>query len=117
MPNDQKTLEYRVRESWRIRACTAGLCVGAQTFLFGTGIAMPIALNSAWMAALAALPAAALVTAVCRRVLKQTYALEQPDRAGKGARALHVLLALTLLANCVFALSALVSFAQQSLIG
>lgn len=117
MPIDQKTLEYRVRESWRVRACTAGLCVGAQTFLFGTGVAMPVTLNSAWIAALAVLPAAAWITAACRRTLNRVFSQDEPQKVRRGFRALHLLLALTLLFNCVFALSALVSFAEQTLIG
>lgn len=118
MPNDQTAIERRVRASWRARACTAGLCVGAQTFLFGTGIAMPIALNGAWIAALAVLPSAALVTAACRhRLMKSMTESAQNENRKRATCALHILLALTLLLNAVFALVALVSFAQQSLIG
>lgn len=110
MQNDQAVLESRVRACWRVRACAAGLCVGMQVFLFGSGIAMPLALGGAWIASLAVLPMAALTAAVCRR------ALVSPARAGKPAGALHLLLALTLLANAAFALCALVSLARQTLL-
>ncbi|MGN0775538.1 MAG: hypothetical protein ACI4MM_02555 [Candidatus Ventricola sp.] len=104
------TLESRVRASWRVQACAAGLCAGTQVFLFGTGIAMPIALCSAWIASLAALPMAALTAAVCRR------ALALPRRTGKLTGAPHLLLALTLLTNAALALSAMVSLAGQTLL-
>lgn len=113
MQNDPTTLaklDSRVRACWRVRACAAGLCVGAQVFLFGSGVAMPVALGSAWIAALAALPAAALTVAVCRR------ALTLPPRAGKLRGALHLLLAFTLLCNAAFALCALVSLTGQTLL-
>jgi len=102
-----KTVEHRALESWRARACAAGMSVGAQVFLFGTGIAMPLALNSAWIAGLAALPAAALVTAMCRKKTKKRKT---------SSRAACVLLAVTLLGNCVFAVAALVNFAEQTLL-
>ena len=108
MPKDQTVTERRIFESWRARACTAGLCVGTQIFLFGTGLAMPVSLNSAWIAALIVLPFSALLTAisckkgvVCGRIM---------------SRAALILLALTLLANAVFAAAALVSFAEQTLL-
>ena len=103
-------IESRVRESWRVRSCAAGLCVGAQIFLFGTGVAVPIALNSAWIASLAALPLAALTAALCRR------AQTAPKKDGGFARALYVLLALTLLANAAFALASLLGFVEQTLL-
>ena len=107
MPKDMKIAERRALESWRARACAAGMSVGAQVFLFGTGIAMPLALNSAWIAALAALPVSALVTAMCR---KKTKKKRKPSRTA------CVLLAVTLLGNCVFAVAALVNFAEQTLL-
>ena len=108
-----------MRACWRVRACAAGLCVGAQIFLFGSGIAMPVALGSAWIAALAALPAAALTTAVCRKKLDQDFLQrekEHPRKDRRGSRILHALLALTLLLNAAFALGALVSLAEQTLL-
>lgn len=110
MQNDQARLEGRVRASWRVQACAAGLCVGAQIFLFGTGVAMPVTLCSAWIASLSALPMAALTAAVCRR------ALVSPRRTGKLTAALHLLLSLTLLASAAFALCGLVSLAGQTLV-
>jgi len=107
LPNDQTVAEYRVRESWRARACAAGLSVGAQVFLFGTGVAMPLALSSAWIAALPVLPFSAAATALCRRRAENGRALSKPA---------CLLLALTLLLNAVFALSALVGFAEQTLL-
>ena len=104
------TLESRVRASWRVQACAAGLCAGTQVFLFGTGIAMPIALGGAWIASLAALPAAALTAAVCRR------ALTLPQTHGRLTGALYFLLALTLLLNAAFTLCGLVSLAGQTLL-
>lgn len=100
-------VEHRVREGWRSRACAAGMSVGTQVFLFGTGAAMPIALNSAWIAALAVLPVSAVVTAVCCKMSSKKRAF---SRSG------CILLALTLLANAVFAISALVGFAEQTLL-
>lgn len=102
--------DSRVRACWRVRGCAAGLCVGAQIFLLGTGVAMPLALGGAWIASLAALPMAALTAAVCRR------ALVSPRRTGKRTAALYILLALTLLLCAAFALCALVSLAGQTLL-
>lgn len=110
MQNDQARLESRVRASWRVRACAAGLCVGAQVFLFGSGVAMPVTLGSAWIAALVALPASALTVALCRR------ALTLPAKAGKRTAALHLLLSFTLLCNAAFALCALISLTGQTLL-
>ena len=98
--------DSRVRACWRVRGCAAGLCVGAQIFLLGTGVAMPLALGGAWIASLAALPMAALTAAVCRR------ALVSPRRTGRLTAALHLLLALTLLLCAAFALCALVKKRQ-----
>lgn len=102
--------DSRVRACWRVRGCAAGLCVGAQIFLLGTGVAMPLALGGAWIASLAALPMAALTAAVCRR------ALVSPRRTGKCTAALYLLLTLTLLSCAAFALCALVSLAGQTLV-
>lgn len=110
MQDDQARLNGRVRACWRVRSCAAGLCVGAQIFLFGTGVAMPIALGGAWIASLSALPMAALTAAVCRR------ALTLPESRGRLTGALYLLLALTLLANAAFALTALIDLAGQTLL-
>lgn len=110
MPEDQRTIENRVRASWRVRACTAGLCTGAQVFLLGTGAAMPLALNGAWIASLCALPAAALVALCGRR------ACAAPRRDGPLSRALFLLLGATLLLCAVFALASLVNLAGETLL-
>ena len=108
MPRDQTVTERRMLESWRARACAAGLCVGAQIFLFGTGVAMPISLNSAWIAAFLSLPFSVFITIACRR---KRIDYDQPS-----SRAALVILALVLLLNAVFAAAALVSFAEQTLL-
>lgn len=105
----------RVLASWRIRADTAALCVGAQVFCVGTGVLEPVSLNAAWLAALCAIPAAALL-ALCARCALAA----QRERSGTAptpfSRVLHALLALTLLgcglAQCV----ALAGLAQQTLL-
>lgn len=108
MPKDQTIIHRRVIESWRARACAAGLCVGAQIFLFGTGVVMPITLNSAWIAALLSLPFCALAALVCRK--------KRIVYDGLLSRAALVLLSLVLLLNAVFAAAALVNFAEQTLL-
>ena len=113
MPNPSEKpsrLERRVRQSWRAQACAAGLCVGTQVFLLGTGAAMPLALNSAWIASLTVLPCAVLIAALCRR------AHLQKRKNDRFSRALHALLAATLFLNAVFAAAALIEFAQQTLL-
>lgn len=108
MPKDQTTVNRRVLESWRARACAAGLCVGAQIFLFGTGIAMPLSLNSAWIAAILSLPFSALITIACRR---KGFLYGYPS-----SRKALFLLALTLLLHAVFAAATLVNFAEHTLL-
>ena len=100
--------ERRALESWRARACAAGLCIGAQIFLFGTGAAMPISLNSAWIAALFSLPFSALSAIACR---KKCLAYGNPV-----SRTALILLSVTLLLNAVFSAAALVNFAEQTLL-
>ena len=100
--------EHRVCACWRVHACTAGLCAGAQLFLLGSGVALPLARNAAWIAALAALPAGALTAALCRRALVR--------RPGSGRRVADLLLALTLLLCAVTALCALISLSAQTLL-
>lgn len=111
MPNEKNRMrEQRIRASWRARACTAGLCVGAQIFLAGCGVGMPLSLSSAWLAALPALVFAAWLVVRCRR------RLDAPARRGRFACAWHVLLALALLGCSAFAALSLVSFAQATLV-
>lgn len=117
-PDERSTVRARVRAAWRTRACAAGLCVGAQVFLLGAGVAMPLALNAAWLASLAALPMTALIVWACRSALcaqaRRRAAAENP-RPGL-ARALHVLLAAVMLLCCAFAVVSLVNLAEQSLL-
>lgn len=108
MPNGKTKLESRVKESYRVRACAAGMSVGAAIFLFGTGVAMPLALDSAWLAALCALPVCALAAWASREIAAGKR--ERPSRAG------YALLAFVLFGNAVFAASALVNFAEQTLL-
>lgn len=98
-------MDDRTWGSWRVRACAAGLCVGAQVFLSGCTIGMPLALTGAWLCALPALPFAAWLCARSRRVL-----------IGKGlSRTGYLLLALVLGISGAFALLSLVHFAAQTL--
>ena len=108
MPKDQAAIERRIFESWRARACAAGLCVGAQIFLFGTGIVMPIALNSTWLCAMISLPFPIFITIASR---KKSIIYDSPV-----SRAALIMLTITLLANAVFASAALISFAEQTLL-
>ena len=110
--SDQDMRAQRVRAAWRVRACAAAMAVGAQAFLFGAGVVMPLCLNAVWLAALAALPAAALAAAVCRRALMRG-GLNRPVKA---VRALHLLLCASFLACAVFAIISLVNLAEQSLL-
>lgn len=102
-------LRGRVHAAWRTRACSAALAAGAQVFLLGSGVAMPLCLNSAWIASLAALPACAAVVWGCRRALLRG-AEPLPYRVG------YVLLALTLDTGAALALAALVSLAEHALL-
>lgn len=104
--NPTKTAERRIGASCRARACAAGLCVGAQLFLAGCAVGMPLALGSAWIAALPALPLSAWITSRCHRALQQTEMYSRP---------VYTLLAVSLLLCSAFALAAMVSFAAQTL--
>ena len=108
MPKEQTVTERRMMESWRTQACAAGLCVGAQIFLFGTGVAMPISLNSAWIAALISLPFSAIAVIACQ---KKCLAY-----GNSASRIALILLAITLFLNAVFSAAALVNFAEQTLL-
>ncbi|MBQ7885887.1 MAG: hypothetical protein IJ313_03235 [Clostridia bacterium] len=112
MPNDrtqQTAREQRIRASWRTRACAAGLCVGAQIFLAGCAVGMPLALSSAWLAALPALLLCAWLVLRSRRALLRSAQTGFPSRAG------YALLALSLLACASFALASVTVFAAQTL--
>lgn len=118
---ESQILKARVLAAWRTRASAASICVGAQVFLFGSGIAMPLCLNSAWLSSLASLPAAALITLCCRSSYFQRYTdssslSKEADHPKDGGRLFHILLALTLTANAILALVALLSLAEQTLL-
>ena len=98
----------RLRSSFRARACAAGLCAGAQVLLLGTGAAMPFSLNAAWLAALAAPPAAALAAVLCRKRLVQSLSGMRPSRAGS------LCAALSLLICAVFSVSGLLNLCEQT---
>ena len=98
-------LERRVLACWRTRASMAGLCAGVLVFLLGAGAAVPLSLNAAWLASLAALPACVLAAWAARR--RMGVRMMRP-------RAL--LLALVLELGAVFLLASLVCLAGQSLI-
>lgn len=101
------TRQRRVRALWRTRACAAGLCVGTQLFLSGCAVGMPLALSSAWLAAIPAFPFAAWLTARSRRALLQP--------AGKGIRLGYAFLFAALLGCAGFALLSMTGFAAQTL--
>ena len=105
MPNMHDDVqERRVRAAFHTRACAAGLCVGAQLFLAGCAVGMPLALSSAWLAALPALPLAAWLT------LRSRLALLHPK-----ARAGYGVLCAAMLACAAFALLSITGFAGQTL--
>lgn len=101
------TRQRRMRALWRTRACAAGLCVGTQLFLSGCAVGMPLALSSAWLAAIPVFPFAAWLTARSRRALTQT--------AGKAIRLGYAFLFAALLGCAGFALLSMTAFAAQTL--
>ena len=111
MPNNPTNLnlpEQRIRASWRTRAVAAGWCVGAQIFLSGCAVGLPLALNGTWLASLASLPFCAWLVSRCVRHLRTGQS--HHSRAG------YLLLAVSLLGCGVFACSSLVVFAAQTLV-
>ena len=106
MPQNDESTERRIRESWRVHACAAGLCAGAQVFLLGAGVAVPLCGNSAWIAALSAVPSSAAMAMLARRRI----ARGNMGRAGSG------ILALSCLLCAVFASAALCALAAKSLL-
>lgn len=91
---------------WRMRACSAGLCAGAQVYLMGAGVIAPICGNSAWLASLAAVPSCALAAALCRKRIAD----RRLTRAGAA------LLAAACFCLAVFACSSLTVLAGHSLL-
>ena len=93
----QSQRSARIRESFRVRASAAGICVGAQVFIMGAGAAAPLSLNAAWIAALSSMPAAGIAAAAY-----DSYSV------------FTLLVCAALLACCVAALSALMNLAEQT---
>jgi len=106
LPQKNEAAERRIRESFRMQAVCAGLFTGVQVYLLGAGVAVPLCANSAWIASLVCVPAAALFAALAVRRLAR----------GGAARAGLCLLSLCCFLSSVFSCSALVSMAQQSLL-
>lgn len=110
MPNGTNdTHKRRIHAAWRTRACAAGLCMGTQIFLAGCAVGMPLALSSAWLAAIPALPFGAWLVMRCHR------ALLQPAPAGIRLRIRSFALFAALLGCAAFALASMTGFAAQTL--
>ncbi len=106
MPNEKNSMcEQRILAAWRTRACAASLCVGAQIFLSGCAVGMPLALNSAWLAAIPTLAFCAWLVLRCHRVLL----------APRLMRVHGCLLFAVLLGCAAFALTSMTGFAAQTL--
>ena len=73
----------RIRAAYSGRAWAAALAVGLSVYALGAGAAVPVCLNSAWLASLAVWPAAALGAAASGKLLKK----ETISRALCGAAA------------------------------
>ena len=97
----------RVRAAWRVHAASVAATFGASVFALGALVALPLCLNSAWLSALAALPAAALAGCMARRLLL---------RRGSLPRAWVACLALTQLAVAAFLFFAVVALARETLL-
>lgn len=106
----KKPIAARVRASFRARACTAGLCAGAQIFLAGCAVGMPLTLSSTWLASLSALPLAGWLVWRSRRTLLV------PVQTGHRTRAGYILLFISLLASAAFSLVSLTVFSAQTLV-
>lgn len=107
-PTPKTALEQRVQSSYRARACAAGLCVGAQVFLAGCAVGMPLSLGGAWLASLPALLLAVWISGRCA-----------PASSGHDApksRMFYLLLCAALLLSGAFAAASMVCFAGQTLI-
>jgi len=90
-----------------MHACTAALCTGVQIYLVGCGAAMSLSLSGAWIASLAALPAAVLIALRCRAL---------HARGGFSSRISCLLLSAVLLFCAVYALGATAAFTGQTLL-
>lgn len=99
-----------MRSSYRARACAAGLCVGAQVFLAGCAVGMPLSLGSAWLASLPAVLLSAWITGRCRSALASAKQNEPKSRL------FYLPLCAALLLSGAFAAASMVCFAGQTLI-
>lgn len=106
MRKDDAVFKRRALASRRMQACAAGLCAGVEGFLLGAGLAVPVSVNSAWLAALVSVPVCALLAAVCRGWLARRRLM----RIGAA------LMAAAQLAHAVFACAALASLAEKTLL-
>lgn len=100
-------LEERIRAAYRVRACAAGIACGAQIFVVGAGLLIPISLNAAYLAALPALILCAPAAFFVRKRLVQGRPLGKTPL---------LLLCLMLLFSCTVLLCAAVVFTQQTLL-
>ena len=100
------TSAQRIRACYRVQAAAASLSVGAMTYALGAGVAMPLCLNAAWLAALPVLPACILLCIVSRRMLVRRSA----------ARLMHAISALLLGGCALFVCVALMSLAKETLL-
>ena len=107
MPNSD-----RVRAAFQARAALCAFACGAQTFLIGTGVCIPLSLNAAYLAVLPSLALAACCAVLARKRLARGFSI--PPK--KSAKALRLLLAGTLLACCCFQLTGLLLLALSSLL-
>ncbi|MBQ8617577.1 MAG: hypothetical protein IJ418_08675 [Clostridia bacterium] len=113
MPNHQEKKtehERRVLASFRVRACAAGLCAGAQIYLAGCAVGMPLTLGSAWLAALAALALCVWITVRCHRTLARY------SQKGTVSRPAYAFVAAALLLSAAFSLSSMVCYAGETLV-
>ena len=100
-----RSIEQRTRAAYRARACAAGVACGAQIFAVGTGLAVPLALNAAYGAAVPAL------------LLGGAIGLAAPKRLSRApGRAFCVVLAVSLLVCSALLLAAGATLAQQTLL-
>ena len=99
--------EERVRAAWRVHAAACALTLAAAVYAFGALTAIPLCLNSAWLAALAAVPAAALAAVYSRKLLL---------RHGGCPRILAAVIGLGQLAASAFLLLALNALVRQTLL-
>ena len=106
MRKDETVFERRALACRRMQLCGAGLCVGAQAFLLGAGLVVPLCGSGAWIASLAAVPACAVAAAVCRAMAVR----------GRMTRTCAAFLAAAHFLLAAFACAALTALAERSLL-